>query len=277
MATTGRRIMILATLVALAVAAIVVYAYTARSTGVSMASGAGKPVLGVEQAKSVLLTEAEHPAGTVLNEMPIAEANKASTANRDASVRVSPESCLNALQIALGGAEVTGWMQTGTRPSGAGRSPFQNAVGRVDSGLDVNRLREVVGTCKSGTITWTDLKVTSTISLAEVAAPEVKGTSTFAYQVTMQFNDITAEELAAVQACEIEVDPGTGSFQSVSQSCLTDKAVAEKRTDVTVTQYIGYAASYQLYVEACAASMAEVQELLAVPVDRLRVGGYLAG
>ncbi|GAA4447479.1 hypothetical protein [Phytohabitans houttuyneae] len=272
MTSTGRRITVLAALLAVAVAAAAVYLYTARSTGVSMASAAGTPAMTAEQIQPFLLTQAEHPEGTEYQEAPISAANQA--VNQGGMV-VTPQSCLGALQIALGDAQATGWMQAGSRPTKSGRTPFQSAVGIVKGGLDLAKLREAVGTCSSGTISWPEKKLTASISLSEVPAPAVKGMSTFAYKSTMKFTNVTQAEIEPIESCPIEPGPELGSFETVAKECVEHAPVSQERMDITTEQYVAYAAVENVYVEACAASPAEIEQLLAVPSDRLRAAGHI--
>jgi hypothetical protein len=274
MTVTGRRITALAAVVAVAAAAIAVYLFTARATGVSVAAGAGTPVLTAEQIQPFLLASKEHPDGTEYSEAPISAALFA--VNQGGMV-VTPESCLGALPIVLGDAQVTGWTQMGSRPAKSGRTPFQSSVGIVKGGLDLAKLREVVGTCESGTISWPDKKLTASISLSEVAVAGVKGMSTFAYKSTMSFTNVTQAELGMVAACPVEPElpelPELGKVETVSKECVEHAPVSEKRMDITTEQYVAYAVVGNAYVEACAASMAEIDQLLAVPSDRLRSAG----
>lgn len=273
MTSTGRRITALAALLAVAVAAIAVYLYTERSTGVSMASGAGTPVLTAEQIQPLMLTEAEHPVGTEYEEAPISAANQAVS---QGGMVVTPESCLGALQIVLGDAQVTGWMQVGSRPAKSGRTPFQSAVGFVKGGLDLAKLRETVGTCTAGTISWPAKKLTASISLSEVPAPAVKGMSTYAYKSTMTFTNVTQSEIEEpVGSCPIEPQPEFGSVETVSKECVEHAPVSEERMDITTEQYVAYAVVGNAYVEACAATIAEIDQMLAVPADRLRASGHV--
>jgi hypothetical protein len=271
MSSTGRRVTALAALLAVAVAAIAVYLITARSTGVSVASASGTPVLTAEQVQPLLLGSKEHPDGTQYDEAPITAGSF--TVNQGGMV-VTPESCLGALPITLQGAQVTGWTQMGSRPSATGRTPFQSSVGIVKGGVDLDKLREVVGTCKSGTISWPDRKLTAEVSLSEVPAPSVKGMSTYAYKSTMKFTNVTQDEIAPpVDSCSIEKMPELGSIETVSKECVEHAPVSEKRMDITTEQYVAYAVVGNAYVEACAASPAEIEQLLAVPSDRLRAAG----
>jgi len=274
MSSTGRRVTALAALLAVAVAAIAVYLITARSTGVSVASASGTPVLTAEQIQPLLLASKEHPDGTQYDEAPI---TAGSFEVNQGGMVVTPQSCLGALPIALGGAQVTGWTQMGSRPSATGRTPFQSSVGIVKGGVDLAKLREVVGTCSSGTISWPDRKLTAEVSLSEVAAPSVKGMSTYAYKSTMKFTNVTQAEIAPpVDSCSIEDMPELpelGRVDTISKECVEHAPVSEKRMDITTEQYVAYAVVGNAYVEACAASPAEIDQLLALPSDRLRAAG----
>jgi len=318
MTITGRRITALVAVFAVVVAAIAVYLVTAGSAGMSVAAGAGTPVLTAEQIQPFTLSKAEHPDGTEYAEAPI---SAASFAVNQGGMVVTPQSCLGALPIVLGGAQVTGWTQMGSRPAASGRTPFQSSVGIVKGGLDLAKLREVVATCASGTISWPDNKLTAGISLSEVAAPAVKGMETFAYRSTMRFTNVTRSELGMVVACVLEPEvpedpsvssrptasvsatpspsvgatpsssvspapttspratpspsgsPVLGEVAAVSKECVEHSSVPEKRTDITTEQYVAYAVVGNAYVEACAASVAEIDQLLAVPSDRLRAAG----
>jgi len=274
MTVTGRRITALAAVVAVMVAAIAVYLFTARAAGVSVAAGAGAPVLTAEQIQPLLLASKEHPDGTEYAEAPI---SASSFAVNQGGMVVTPQSCLGALPIVLGDAQVTGWTQMGSRKSETGRTPFQSSVGIVKGGLDLDKLREVVGTCKSGTVSWPDKKLTASISLSEVTVATVKGMSTYAYKSAMTFTNVTQAELGMVAACVLEPElpelPELGKVETVSKECVEHAPVSEKRMDITTEQYVAYAVVGNAYVEACAASAAEIDQLLAVPSDRLRSAG----
>lgn len=274
MTSTGRRVTTLGALLAVVAAAIVVYLSTGRSTGVTMASAAGAPMLTIEQIERVMLTEADHPRGTTFEQAPIDPANQAV---EQGGMVVTPDSCMGALQITLGpDARVTGLTQVGSQPGSANRTPFQSAVAAVAGGLDLNRMREVVATCKNGTVSWPDRKLTASISLTEAPAPRVEGMRTFAYKSTMKFTNVTASELAAaVSACSLSAAADLGTVQTVAQECVTHKDAPQERMDVTTEQFVAYAAVGSIYIEACGAMAAQTQQMLVVPSDRLRAAGHI--
>ncbi|MGW5670797.1 hypothetical protein [Micromonospora sp. NPDC003776] len=261
MTSTGRRITTLAVL-AVAVAAMCVYFSTARSAKeIPAAAGARGPAMTAASMRSALLPEAQHPAGTTLQEMPLTKGDMNAS---QGGMIVAPESCLGALKVALGTDEVNGWIQRGSRKTSTGYAPFQNSVGQVKGGLDVAKLRAAVGTCKSGTITWPEKKLTATISLSEVTAPAIKGANTFTYMSTMSFTGVTKEQLKDVSQCAIEQQATISNA-----SCVTYKATGGKTMDVALEVFVGYAAVGDTFVEACEATAQQANEMVALMFDRL--------
>ena len=273
MSVLGRRIAALAAVLAVVVAAIAVYLSTGRSTGVSMASGTKVPAVTAEQLRPMLLTKDDLPEGTEFEDAPIDSANQA--VNQDGMV-VKPESCLGAVQIALKGAPVTGWLQAGSVPDRSGRIPFQVAVGVADGGLDLAAVRAAVGTCRTGTISWPEHKLTAEVSLAEVTAPGVRGMRTYAYKSTMKFTNVTQEQLAPiVGSCSIARAADTGTVSTVSKECVEHAPVSAKLITISTEQYVGLAVGGSAYVSGCGGTIAAVSQMLAIPSRRLQEAGIV--
>jgi hypothetical protein len=242
------------------------------------AAAAAPPAPTVDALKQVLLKQEELPAGTTFEQAPIAAAG--GLYGKDTNIVVSPVSCMAALQLTIGkDVKAAGWVQAGAKPPTAG-SPggqFSAAAGKVPGGVDLRRLREVVGTCKSGTITWKAAEVTAAISLREVKAPTLEGAETFGYVSTLSFKGLTEEQLAAVllppvESCGVEPEPllveaGTKSCGSAG---LAKPATTGKKVDTTVEQHMLYATTGELYLEACEAQLSDASALLTSMHDRMR-------
>jgi hypothetical protein len=227
MTIAGRRVTALAAVFAVVVAAIAVYLITAGSAGMSVAAGAGTPGLTAEQLQPFTLSRSEHPDGTEYAEAPI---SAGSFAVNQGGMVVTPQSCLGALPIVLGGAQVTGWTQ------------IEPEV--PDDPLASSTPTASVSAMPSPSVGATP---SSSVSPAPTTSPRATPSSSGS--------------------------PVLGEVAAVSKECVEHSSVSEKRMDITTEQYVAYAVVGNAYVEACAASLAEIDQLLAVPAGRLRAAG----
>jgi hypothetical protein len=233
------------------------------------------PALSEEGLRAVLLPKTDHPAGTELVEMSLADA--AGMFAPDPDTTVSPVACLGSLQLAIGeqGRAADGWIQVGSRRDAekgtAGR--FTATVGQLPDGLDLARLREVAGTCTSGSMTWQSLQVRATITLAEVPVPPLDGAATYGLQSTIAFTGLTQQQFDQLVAdsCRVEAasavveagwtcDEGAGSVTAVDQST----------GDYTVQQYQLYVARGNHYLEVCEPDLATAISMSQRLYDRMR-------
>ncbi|MFG3421861.1 hypothetical protein ACIBTZ_20485 [Micromonospora sp. NPDC049460] len=246
-----------------------------RATLAAAAAGPAAPVLLDERLREVLLPKAEHPAGTELVEMSLADAGK--LFEPDPDVTVSPVACLGSLQLAIGEQSrvAGGWIQVGSRrdadKGATGR--FTATVEELPEGLDLARLREAAGTCTSGSMTWRSLKVGARITLAEVPVPALDGAATYGLQSTITFTGLTQQQFDQLVAdsCSIEA---ASAVVAVGWTCDegagTVTAVNQPAGDFTVRQYQLYVARGSHYLEICEPDLATAISMSETLYGRLR-------
>jgi hypothetical protein len=140
--------------------------------------------------RSVLPPKEARPVVAEMQELSLQQAVTDKVLQLPSDVVVAPADCGRLLTIALGDAgQATGWVQVGTnQPSGTrGGDPFVTLVARVPGGAKLDRLRDTVTACRSGTITLTAVGVVGTIRLTEVKAPALSGAQTFGIEQIVTF------------------------------------------------------------------------------------------
>lgn len=252
-----------------------------RSTaaGAGVAAGAPGPAAQDEDhLQRILLTKDEHPAGTVMTEVPLAAADPEEQI--DPNVTVSSKSCLFPLQqtISEQGGVATGWLQLGSRRGGdqPPEGKFSAAVGSLPGGLNLARLREVAATCATGTMTWQSPAVTATIVLSEVPVPTLEGADTYGQKSTITFTGATQEQFEAVmdKSCELELAPPPGEVAAARYNCRdeTDTHLPVNHIDgaFVVEQHQVWVASGDYYLEVCEVDLDNTIAMSKTLYDRLR-------
>ncbi|MER7333879.1 hypothetical protein ABT339_19750 [Micromonospora sp. NPDC000119] len=246
-----------------------------RTTLAAAAAGQAVPAPSNERLREVLLPKADHPAGTELVEMSLADAGR--LFEPDPDVAVSPVACLGSLQLAIGGQSraAGGWIQVGSRRDvdrgTTGR--FTATVEELPEGLDLARLREAAGTCASGSMTWRSLKVSATIDLAEVPVPALDGAATYGLQSTITFTGLTQQQFDQLVAdsCSIEA---ASAVVAVGWTCDegagTGTTVNQPAGDFTVRQYQLYVARGNHYLEICEPDLTTAISMSETLYGRLR-------
>jgi len=157
----------------------------------------------VEQLRAMLVPLEEHPARELIDLEFGVEKLAAEPMPIPWGMVWNPASCQNYLEIAIPNLYSNpGWIRATDRrnTSFTHERFYLDMVINVPGRVDVNRIREAAGTCRSGTLTL-DYKVTGRVTYTEIQPDElrdVRDGDTLAFRIEISFDAPRDEEELAV-------------------------------------------------------------------------------
>lgn len=149
----------------------------------------------------------------------------------------SPRSCATYLEDVLGSmSTLDGWIQFGSRVHETHNDNFIQAIVNIPGGVDLNRIRDAVSTCKTGTLTL-DGQTTGAITYTENAPPSLPGSQTFSVTGKTQFS----------------ATPGTAAYDAVKRYEMPPDAqllVGSSLVCIAATNFVGTGETLIVTLEA---------------------------
>jgi len=252
----------------------ILYYSSTRGSEVSIAApvDAGAAVVDAttSRMRSILLAPDEQPAGSQVQETSLQQAAAERAFNPD--VVVSPASCLEPLLQLTDLGKQAGWLQIGTRVETATSKggQFSAVAATIPGGVDLSKLRAIVASCPSGTITLKSLGVTGTVTLKEFATPALDGAQTFGYVAETSFPESISEaKLAAELACDPKMAAVPVALNCASATERTSQVETAVATYSNV-HYFSYVSSGDVLVEVCEQDLAAANQMAATLAARVQ-------